>query len=84
MTCFTLSKKASIFNFSGDNTFSVFSKTIKGLLHILQSISLKTITWFKENKMIVNADKIQPLLIDRRKQDHTNEVVQIENTLYRN
>ena len=28
--------------------------------------------------MTVNADKFQVLLIDKRKQDHTNEVVQIE------
>ena len=37
-----------------------------------------TIKWFIENKMIVNADKFQVLLIDKRKQDHMNEVVQIE------
>ena len=55
-----------------------FSKTIEGFLHILPSESVKTIKWFKENKMIVNADKFQVLLIDKRKQDHTNEVVQIE------
>ena len=35
--------KASIFNFTDDNTFSAFSKTIEGLLHILQSESLKYI-----------------------------------------
>ena len=56
---------------------SAFSKTIEGLL-ILQSESLKTIKWFKENKIIVNADIFQVLLIDKRKQDHTNEVVQLE------
>ena len=75
---FYIIEKASIFNFADDNTLSAFSKTIEGLLHILQSESLKTIKWFKENKMIVNADKFQVLLIDKRKQDHTNEVVQIE------
>ena len=57
---------------------SAFSKTIEGLLQTLQSESLKTIKWFKRNKMIVNADKFQVLLIGKRKQDHTNEVVQIE------
>ena len=75
---FYIIEKAAIFNFGDDNTLSAFSKTIEGLLHILQSESLKTIKWFKENKMIVNVDKFQVLLIDKRKQDHTNEVVQIE------
>ena len=68
---FYINEKASILNFADDNTLSAFSKTIEGLLHILQSESLKTIKWFKENKMIVNADKFQVLLIDKRKQDHT-------------
>ena len=44
---------------------SVRSKTMERLLHILQSESLKTIKWFKENKIIVNADKFQILLVDR-------------------
>ena len=65
MTCFTLQKNA-------------FSKTIDGLLQILPLESVKTIKWFQENKMIVNVDKSQVLLIDKRKQDQTNEVVQIE------
>ena len=75
---FYIIEKASIFNFTDDTTLSAFSKTIEGLLQILQSESLKTIKWFKGNKMIVNADKFQVLLIGKRKQDHTNEVVQIE------
>ena len=57
---------------------SAFTKTMKGVLHILQSESLKTIKWFKDNKMIVNGDKFQVLLINKRKQDHKNEVAQIE------
>ena len=38
-----------MFNIADDNTLSAYSKTIEGLLHILQSESLKTIKWFKEN-----------------------------------
>ena len=72
---FYVIKKASILNFPDENTFS---KTIEGLLHILPSGSVKTIKWFRENKMIVNADKFQVLLIDKRQQDHGNEIVQIE------
>ena len=47
-------------------------------LHILLSESLKIIMWFKENKMTVNAVKSQIILIKKRKQYHTNEVVQIK------
>ena len=53
-----------------DNTLFAFSKTIEGLLHAIK--------WFRENKMIVNVEKFQVLLIDKKKQDHANEVVQTE------
>ena len=66
---------ASIFNFADDNTLSAFSKTIEDHLHILQSKPLKSIIWFKENKMKVIADKFKVLLIEKRKQYHTSEVV---------
>ena len=61
-----------------DNTLFTFSKTIEGLLHILPLESVKAIKWFRENKIIINAEKFQVLLIDKKKQDHANEVVQIE------
>ena len=66
---------ASIFNFTDDNTLSAFSKTIEDHLHILQSKPLKSIIWFKENKMKVIADKFKVLLIEKRKQYHPSEVV---------
>ena len=72
---FDIIKKASIFYFEDDNTLPALSKTITGLLHILQPESLKIIKWFEENKVIVNAGKFQVLLIDKRKQYHTKEVV---------
>lgn len=61
-----------------DNTLFTFSKTIEGLLHILPLESVKAIKWFRENKIIINVEKFQVLLIDKKKQDHANEVVQIE------
>lgn len=61
-----------------DNTLFTFSKTIEGLLHILPLESVKAIKWFRENKIITNVEKFQVLLIDKKKQDHANEVVQIE------
>ena len=35
------------------------------------------LNWFKENKMIVNPGKFQAIIIDKRKQDHTNEIFKI-------
>ena len=36
-----------------------------------------TSNWFNENKMIVNPGKFQAIIIDKRKQDHTNEIFKI-------
>ena len=71
---FYITEKASIFNFADDNTLFAFSKTIEGVLHILHGEFLKTITWFKENKMILNADKFQVLFIDKKAGSHERNI----------
>ena len=38
-----------------------------------------TTDWFKKNQMIVNLDKFQVIIIDKKKVDHTNEKVVIDN-----
>ena len=70
-------ENALVLTFADDNTLSPISKTIEGVLHIPQSEPLKTFKWFEENKMIVNANKFQVILIDKIKQYHTKELVQI-------
>ena len=72
-------KKASVFNFADDNTLSAFSNTTLNLKNILESEANITISWLKDNKMIVNPDKFQFILLDKRKSDHTNEIINIDN-----
>ena len=49
----------SLHNFADDNTLSAFAETILELIDILQSGSEIVIDWFKNNKMIVDPDKLQ-------------------------
>ena len=35
--------------------------------------------WFKKKQMIVNPDKFQVIIIDKKKSDHTNENVVVDN-----
>ena len=35
--------------------------------------------WLKKKQMIVNPDKFQVIIIDKKKSDHTNENVVIDN-----
>ena len=35
--------------------------------------------WFKSNKMIVHPDKFQAILLDKRKSDHTDQRIEVDN-----
>ena len=70
---------ASVHSFADDNTLSAFAENVSKLINILQSESEVRTDWFKENQMIVNPDKFQVIIIDKKEGDHTNENVVIDN-----
>ena len=65
-------------NFADDDSLSAFESNIKNLKLILESESKTTISWFQSNKMIVNSGKFQGIIIDKDKQDHTAELISID------
>ena len=71
--------KASVYNFADDNTLAIFASTLKELLQILEPECEITINWLHNNKMIVNPDKFQVILLDKRGFDNTNTEVNIGN-----
>ena len=70
---------ASVHNFADDSTLSTFAENVSKLINTLQGESEVTTDWFKKNQMIVNRDKFQVIMIDKKKVDHTNEKVVIDN-----
>ena len=69
----------SAHNFADDNTLSSFARTIKNLVRTLESESSCAINWFRDNNMIVNPDKFQAILLDKRNSDlHLNENITID------
>ena len=56
-----------MYKFTDDNTLYAFAKTIAELINALQSKLEVVISYFKNNKMIVNPDKFQAMIIDKRK-----------------
>ena len=70
---FYFNDKASVHNFADDNSLSAFELNIKNLKLILKSESKKAISWFQSNKMIVNPGKIQGIINDTHKKNHTAE-----------
>ena len=69
----------SLHNFADDNKLPAFAETILELIDIFQSGSEIVIDWFKNNKMIVNPDKFQAILLDKRKSGHTNQRIVVYN-----
>ena len=69
----------SVHNFADDSTLSTFAENVSKLINTLQGESEVTTDWFKKNQMIVNLDKFQVIIIDKKKVDHTNEKVVIDN-----
>ena len=66
---------ASMHNFADDNSLSAAAKTVTELKNTLQSESEVIINWFKNNKMIVNPEKFQAIILDKQKRDYSNETI---------
>ena len=68
----------SAHNFADENTLS-FARTVKNLVSILESESSCAINWFRDNSMIVNRDKFQAILLDKRNSHlHLHENITID------
>ena len=66
-------------NFADDNFLSTIAKTLVELKNTLQSESEVVINWFKNNKMIVNPEKFQVIILDKQKYDYSNETIEFDN-----
>ena len=67
----------SLRNFVDGNALSAFAETILELIDILQLGPEKVIYWF--NKMIANPDKFQAISLNKRKIQHTNQRISVDN-----
>ena len=70
---------ASLYDFADDNTLSVFATTFSRLIKIFESEHEVVIDWFKKNRMVVNPDKFQTIILDKQKRDHTDERITADN-----
>ena len=66
-------------NFADDNTLSAWLETVSKLIDILESESNIAIDWFTKNEMIINPDKFQAVILDRKKSNLTNTSLTIDN-----
>ena len=69
---------STVHNFADDNTLSAWAKTVSEVISILESESKIAIDWFTNNKMIVNPDKFQAILLDKKKSDLSKRILVID------
>ena len=70
---------ATVHNFADNNTHSNFAKTFAKLEEILESESECAIELFTRNGMFVSPDKLKAFVIDKNRENYTNEKIQISN-----
>ena len=66
-------------NFADDNTLSAWGETVSKLIDTLESESNITIDWFRKNEMIINPDKFQAIILDKKKSNLTKIPLTIDN-----
>ena len=70
---------ASMHNFADDNALSAWGETVSKLINTLESKSNIAIDWFTKNEMIINPDKFQAIILDKKKSNLTNILLTIVN-----
>ena len=59
-------KQSALHNFADDNTITATCNTLTGLLKTFDEESESAVSWFKQNEMIVNADKFQAIILNKK------------------
>ena len=57
-------KKSNLHNLADDYTKAATCNTLAGLLKTLEGESESVVSWFKQNEIIVNADKFQKIILN--------------------
>ena len=66
-------------NFVDDNMLSAWGDTVSKLIDTLETESNIAINWFTKNEMIINPDKFQAIILDKKKYNLTNIPLTIDN-----
>ena len=66
-------------NFADDNTLSAWGETVSKVIDTSESESNIPFDWFTKNEMIINPDKFQAIILDKKKSNLTNTSLTIDN-----
>ena len=69
--------KSDLHNFADDNTSAVICNSLIDHLSTLEKESESVVDWFTNNKMMVNADKFQAIIINKKKGESNTHKLKI-------
>ena len=68
-------KKTDLHNFADDNTITAVCDQLADLIKILEAEGELSVGWFRENEMVVNPDKFQALILNRKEAQATHKLI---------
>ena len=71
-------KNSKLHNFADDNTITSLSGTLSQLINDLQGEANKATDWFEMDNMIVNPEKFQAIIIDKKGQNNNPTEINID------
>ena len=72
-----------LYNFADDNTVSIASKNMSNLIQTLEKQSEAAVEWLNQNKMIINPNKFQAMLLEKETKTTNNVLRSINKQLKR-
>ena len=70
---------ASSRNCADINALTSFAKSLEDIIKILEHEREAALTWFRNNRMIVNPNKFETILLNKSKSSHFEEITNIGN-----
>ena len=71
-------KNSDLHNFADDNTISCVSSSLNELISELEKEASIATQWFRDNSMIVNPEKFQAIIIDRKNPKNNSQKLTID------
>ena len=68
-------KKTDLHNFGDDNTITVVCDQLADLIKILEAEGELSVGWFRENEMVVNSDKFQAIILNRKEAQAAHKLI---------
>ena len=75
---FHFTENVSTHNSADDNTLSAWTTTLSEVIRLLESERNIAVNLFTNNKMIINPDKFQTIILDKKKFDLTSKQLVID------